>query len=109
MHEVSAISYRVMIEVSMLMYLSVRLIKRERVKPEMVRCHQLMGRRIVGLRLNKFSDGKGGWATNPMLTLDNGLEMWFVVQKTEAGDYGIEICTGKDDYPVHILTRSKTA
>jgi hypothetical protein len=68
-----------------------------------------MGRRIVGVRLNKFKDGKGGWATNPVLTLDNGLKVSFVVQETDVGEYGIEICTNNSTRPDRAFTRSNTA
>ena len=29
--------------------------------------------------------------TNPVLTLDNGRRVWFLVQETEIGEYGVAI------------------
>jgi hypothetical protein len=57
----------------------------------------LIGRKIVAVNLRSFPDGKGGTATDPLLTLDNGRRIWFVVDETEVGEYGVCICiAGKE-------------
>lgn len=52
---------------------------------------RLVGRRIVDVKLNRFNAGGGrGWTYNPVLVLDNGAELSFVVNEIEsASDYGI--------------------
>ena len=52
----------------------------------------LKGRKIVGVKLRPFSDGRGGKATSPLLVLDNGKTVWFTVDETEVGEYGVCIC-----------------
>jgi len=50
---------------------------------------RLIGRRIVAVDLYPFADGRGGTATQPVLHLDNGRRVWFTVQETEVGEYGV--------------------
>lgn len=57
----------------------------------------LVGRKIVAINWQPFNPNLGdsnrpNRATDPILTLDNGRKLWFVVQETEVGEYGIEIC-----------------
>lgn len=58
----------------------------------------LAGRRIVAVATNKFranttrDGGRATWAFEPELTLDNGRVVWFEVQETGVGKYGVEIC-----------------
>lgn len=53
------------------------------------RSRDVIGRTIVGVELNRFSDGKGGWAFDPFFLLDNGGRLAFYVQETDTGEYGI--------------------
>lgn len=52
---------------------------------------RLVGRRIVDVKLNRFNAGGGrGWTYDPVIVLDNGAELSFVVDEIEsASDYGI--------------------
>jgi hypothetical protein len=50
----------------------------------------LVGRTIAAVDLNEHDDGRGGTATDPRITLDDGSFLTFSVQETE-GDYGIEV------------------
>lgn len=56
-----------------------------------MRARDLMGRCIVAVDLGRFTDGKGGWAFDPIITLDNGRKLSFNVQETEVGEYGVEL------------------
>jgi hypothetical protein len=52
---------------------------------------RIVSRMITRIDLNPFDDGRGGKATNPIITLDDGAQIGFSVQETETGEYGIEI------------------
>lgn len=52
---------------------------------------KLLGRRIRGVFLRPFPDGRGGEAYNPSLLLDDGARLTFSVQETESGEYGVTI------------------
>jgi hypothetical protein len=57
------------------------------------KARDLVGRTITAVDFRKFQRGPNrGWATDPVLTLDNGKQVHFVVQETEVGEYGIEVC-----------------
>jgi hypothetical protein len=58
----------------------------------MPRARDFIGRTIVAVDFRQFSDGKGGWAHNPVLVFDNGRKVYFVVEETEVGGYGVEMC-----------------
>ena len=60
----------------------------------------IVGRRIVGLRLNAHDDGRGQRTYDPEITLNNGAILSFVVHETE-GDYGIDphLVGGRPDPP----------
>jgi len=51
----------------------------------------LKGRTIVGYKSGAFRDGRGGWAHDPRLILDNGAVIAFNTEETEVGDYGTAI------------------
>ena len=65
----------------------------------------LIGRRITGVELHRFDrnrnkqeegypqpyGGKDRWASDPVIELDNGQRLRFVVQETDVGEYGIEL------------------
>jgi hypothetical protein len=65
-----------------------------------MRARDLIGRKIVGVKWNRFRTEKPGvkpadgdyWATDPVLILDNGRQLRFVVQETDVGEYGVELC-----------------
>ena len=55
----------------------------------------LIGRRIVSIDPRPFSNGRGpnGETTDPVITLDDGQRMFFFVEETEGGPFGVEILT----------------
>jgi len=61
------------------------------IKRELVRA--LKGRRIVDVRLNRFATHVPGhpWATDPILTLDDGTRLCFITEETDVGRYGTRI------------------
>jgi hypothetical protein len=50
----------------------------------------LKGRKIVDVELRRFEGEPGRRSTDPILTLDNGARLSFVVRETGA-EYGVEI------------------
>lgn len=50
----------------------------------------LKGRTIKEVRLRPFRDGRGGWATNPLIIFEDGSHLFFEVQETET-DYGVQL------------------
>jgi len=57
-----------------------------------IKARDLIGRTIVAVDFRVFSTGRGREkSTNPVITLDNGRKLWFVVAETEVGIYGVEI------------------
>lgn len=60
----------------------------------MVRARDLVGRKIVAVRFNRYrcrTGNKFDWATQPEITLDNGRILRFVTQETDYGDYGTKL------------------
>jgi hypothetical protein len=58
----------------------------------MVSARQLAGRRIVGFRPNPFDaedTPHSRWAHDPTILLDDGSALYFVVEETEFGEYGV--------------------
>ncbi len=51
---------------------------------------RLVGRTIVKIKPRAFRDGRGKWAYDPVVVLDDGTAFTFLVQETEA-DYGVDI------------------
>lgn len=51
----------------------------------------LIGRTIVDVELNPFSDGRGSIAHDPVITLDNGAKLAFQTEETDDLDYGVNI------------------
>jgi hypothetical protein len=53
----------------------------------------LLGRRIVAVNWRSFKRAfeptRLGKATDPLLTLDNGRTIWFTVDETDVGEYGV--------------------
>jgi hypothetical protein len=51
----------------------------------------LIGRKIVAVDFKPFDDDMGSKAHAPVLTLDNGRQVTFVVEETDTGEYGTSI------------------
>lgn len=51
---------------------------------------KLKGKRILGVDLRPFQDGRGGVAFDPIIYLDGGICLTFTVKETET-DYGVAI------------------
>jgi hypothetical protein len=51
----------------------------------------LVGRTIVGFEQRPFNNGRGGYATNPVIRLDDGTELTFDTEETERLVYGTRI------------------
>ena len=64
-----------------------------------VRSRDLVGRKIVGVRWNKFRShpdtNPNATAGAPHIILDNGSVLRFVVQETEVGEYGVDLAMTK--------------
>jgi hypothetical protein len=57
-----------------------------------VKARDLIGRKIVAVDLDGYRD-PSGYHTRPVLTLDNGRRLSFVVSETFDGDeYGVSLC-----------------
>jgi hypothetical protein len=57
-----------------------------------MRARDLIGRTIVAVDFNVFQTGVGQEkSTKPVITLDNGRKLLFVVSETESGEYGVEM------------------
>jgi len=57
-----------------------------------VTARDLVNRKIVAVDLDGFRDASG-YHTRPVLTLDNGRRLSFVVSETFSGDdYGVTLC-----------------
>ena len=60
-----------------------------------MRVRNVVGKRIVSMRLNRFntgrSTGRGGkaWSFDPVIELEDGSKITFSVDETEVGSYGI--------------------
>jgi hypothetical protein len=56
----------------------------------------LVGRKIVSIDFHGFAPrpdrDKRKTATDPRIVLDSGRVLWFVVDETEVGEYGVAIC-----------------
>lgn len=57
----------------------------------------IVGRKIVAVDWRPFETGRTERekTTDPVLVLDNGTRLTFVVMETEVGEYGIEIVVHK--------------
>jgi hypothetical protein len=62
-----------------------------------VRARDLVGRRITAVEFRQFPDGRGGRASKPVLTLDNGRRVFFITEETDVGEYGTRICIAPGD------------
>ena len=55
----------------------------------------LRGRTVKSVRLRRFATGMpapANWATDPEIEFTDGTVLRFIVQETEVGDYGVELC-----------------
>src|SRR5262245_11745721 len=56
----------------------------------------LIGRRITAVNFRPFRAGTAGnprgTAHDPIITLDNGVKLFFIAEETEMGEYGTCIC-----------------
>lgn len=58
----------------------------------MIRTREVVGRRIVAVRSNRWWDsGRRFWAHRPVIVLDDGSELFFSVEETDSGEYGISV------------------
>lgn len=59
----------------------------------------LLGRRIVAVNFRPFKarPGERSMAHDPIITLDNGRKLFFIVEETEVGEYGICLCVTDSD------------
>ena len=60
-----------------------------------VSAREIVGKTIVAIDHHLFADGKGGRAGCPEITLSDGSVLYFVVEETEIGDYGVWIGRNK--------------
>lgn len=62
-------------------------------KPRNVQARDLVGRKIVAVEFHPFKCRRhyNEWATQPVITLDNGRRLRFVVQETDYGEYGVAL------------------
>lgn len=51
----------------------------------------ITGRTIYQISLRHFDNGRGGFATDPTITLDDNTWLEFTVEETETGEYGIAV------------------
>jgi hypothetical protein len=51
----------------------------------------LIERKIIDILFRPFPNGRNGIAQNPIIILDNGQRLSFVVEETEVGEYGISL------------------
>jgi len=64
-------------------------------------CTRLVGRTIVRVEPNAFltdnagSNARNGWTCDPVLVLDDGSRVFFVVDETETGEYGLTVARSK--------------
>lgn len=65
----------------------------------MVSERQLVGRRIIKFSPCPFSDGRGGTAHDPVITLDDGSRLTFIVEETDTGEYGVFVSLHKPKKP----------
>jgi hypothetical protein len=67
---------------------------------------RLRGRRIVDIDVEAFRDGKGGWAWDPTIHLDDGARVYFTTQETEVGRYGVAVSVlePKAELPAEVET-----
>jgi hypothetical protein len=56
----------------------------------MIPCaRHLVGKKIVAFHANPWPDSRGGTAHNPVIVLNDGTELHFVVEETNTGEYGV--------------------
>jgi hypothetical protein len=61
----------------------------------------LIGRTITAVNWGEHYDGqRNKWIHHPLLTLDDGRAIWFVVEESDTGTYGTEICISPKPKPV---------
>jgi hypothetical protein len=69
----------------------------------------LVGRTIAAVELHPFETGRyraQGTSFAPVITLDDGTELRFLVQETEGSEYGVEIIRSQRK-PVPIIRHPK--
>lgn len=49
----------------------------------------VVGQKIVKIRLNSYYDKElQEWIHDPVISLSNGINLWFLTQETNGNDYG---------------------
>ena len=61
------------------------------------RKRDLIGRTITAVDFRPFGDGRGGRAYDPVFTLDNGQRVYFTVQETDVGEFGVRVDVPKKE------------
>lgn len=51
----------------------------------------IVGKKVSGIVLNKFSNGRGGHTTHPRFYFEDGSSIGFTVEETESSEYGIRV------------------
>ena len=59
--------------------------------PREVKPKEIVGKTIEAIEFIRFKDGRGGWATEPVIVLSDGSALDFHVQETDVGQYGIVV------------------
>lgn len=73
--------------------------KKERKEWEARATGLLHGRSIEGIDWNWFSDGRGGYASAPVLRLRGGVRVSFRTIETESGAYGVNMSIIQTERP----------
>jgi hypothetical protein len=60
-------------------------------KPTPKALRSLKGTRIRSVLLNAFRDGRGSWAHDPTIELEDGTILHFVIHETDAEENGIDL------------------
>ena len=57
----------------------------------MVSARELVGKTVVKFNPGRWTDAAGKIAHDPTITLSDGSELYFTVEETDGGEYGVWI------------------